>query len=614
MGKAYSSKGKGKGNEKGKGKGTVKRGVKSPRARVKKLTQQIIEFAKRRRLEDAKRVFKQIVEDEGLTPTLLTYSCMINAYVASGDMMGAERTFNDMQSAGIFANNVIYNTLFKGYCMAGNTSRSAALFDEMVKQNVKPDTNTVNAYLRGCLRAGDVDDAHAVFSKMTQQWDAEPDFFTYKRVVQILSRGLRLDAVKVINRKLRRMQKVHDGSFDSSGLLALLVWLELHMGLSAALLGEWLTSKRALQHVEEAGAAVAVAPEVHLLRNATDQSSASGDRGQHEFHRQMFQGEMERLREFLECKQVFMDDVADQEIPAPSLIRPFCRTFIFRAQTDLDRQDQAAESVVSRPTDKLAVELVRSLMRTFGLDVCVDHGLVSVASMESRFRKCLHDGRLCWQRVFKSKGIPLSELPVKLEICSGHGEWVVAQAKAESGIANWASLEIRLDRVHCTFSRMVFETVHNLCLLGGDAAQILPQYIMACTVDHIFVNFPEPPQTNMLYGAKSELHLLTKKFFKEMHQVLCTSGRITILSDEYKYCRLLARTVSALNHEKTTMFEPALGLRGRGRAKDCFEDIEGIRLYHGVPGKRSGHVVSSSSYFDRLWDTKERYFLVLVKR
>ena len=54
-------------------------------------------------------------------------------------------------------------------------------------------------------------------------------------------------------------------------------------------------------------------------------------------------------------------------------------------------------------------------------------------------------------------------------------------------------------------------------------------------------------------------------------------------------------------------------MRGKGKTKDDCEDIEGIRLYHGVPGKKSGHVVRSSSYFDQLWETKDRFFLVLAK-
>merc|ERR1711908_147932 len=142
-------------------------------------------------------------------------------------------------------------------------------------------------------------------------------------------------------------------------------------------------------------------------------------------------------------------------------------------------------------------------------------------------------------------------------------------------------------------SRMVFEAIHNLCILGGDAAQILPSHIPPNSVDHVFVNFPEPPQTNMQYGAESHLHLLTADFFKQIHRVLRPGGRLTILHDEYRYCCLLARTVATLNscsndlspsgvdkHGATGdgpgLYKAVLGLRGKGQSKHDCEDVEGI--------------------------------------
>ena len=34
-----------------------------------------------------------------------------------------------------------------------------------------------------------------------------------------------------------------------------------------------------------------------------------------------------------------------------------------------------------------------------------------------------------------------------------------------------------------------------------------------------------------------------------------------------------------------------------------FENIEGVRLYRGVPGEGTGHLVHEQSYFDRFWGT-----------
>lgn len=72
--------------------------------------------------------------------------------------------------------------------------------------------------------------------------------------------------------------------------------------------------------------------------------------------------------------------------------------------------------------------------------------------------------------------------------------------------------------------------------------------------------------------------------------MLRVGGRLTVLHDEYRYCCLLARTVATLNSaDGTALYESVLGLRGKGKTKKDSEDVDGIRLYHGIPGKKEGH-------------------------
>jgi pentatricopeptide repeat protein len=49
----------------------------------------------------------------------------------------------------------------------------------------------------------------------------------------------------------------------------------------------------------------------------------------------------------------------------------------------------------------------------------------------------------------------LLPLPLKLEICSGAGEWAVGRAKREEGHAMWVALELRVDRIYQGWCRMV---------------------------------------------------------------------------------------------------------------------------------------------------------------
>jgi hypothetical protein len=84
-------------------------------------------------------------------------------------------------------------------------------------------------------------------------------------------------------------------------------------------------------------------------------------------------------------------------------------------------------------------------------------------------------GQLRMGRVFGGPATTGARLPVKLEICSGGGEWAVTQAAADAGRAHWLTLELRHDRVHQTFLRAAFERVDNLCVLGGNAMEVLPR-------------------------------------------------------------------------------------------------------------------------------------------
>ena len=105
------------------------------------------------------------------------------------------------------------------------------------------------------------------------------------------------------------------------------------------------------------------------------------------------------------------------------------------------------------------------------------------------FQESVSSGFLCFDKIFETPSAS-NTLPLKLEICSGAGEWACAQATKDAGNANWATLELRHDRVYSTFSRAILGGVSNLCMLSGDAMTILPNRISTESVSALFVNHP----------------------------------------------------------------------------------------------------------------------------
>ena len=183
-------------------------------------------------------------------------------------------------------------------------------------------------------------------------------------------------------------------------------------------------------------------------------------------------------------------------------------------------------------------------------------------------------------------------LPVKLEICSGSGDWVVAHAAADMHTgpgqparARWLALELRCDRAHQTLSKSVaahwehcaqqplpqwagtgpspFGGLPNLAILSGDATKVLPRRLAPASIAALYVNHPEPPERTSGEGESQGAHLLTQAFFGEMHRVLADDGTLTIVTDNLPYGESLLRAVAKTAHEVLTKRRRGGGCSGR---------------------------------------------------
>lgn len=119
--------------------------------------------------------------------------------------------------------------------------------------------------------------------------------------------------------------------------------------------------------------------------------------------------------------------------------------------------------------------------------------------------------------------------PMKLEICSGNGEWATTQAEKDTH-SDWITVELRQDRVYETFIRTVYKDISNMIVLGGDANSLLT-LIPDASLDHIYVNHPEPPQQTGKVLQSEASHLLSGEFFHELVRILKPEGKITIVTD-----------------------------------------------------------------------------------
>ena len=214
-----------------------------------------------------------------------------------------------------------------------------------------------------------------------------------------------------------------------------------------------------------------------------------------------------------------------------------------------------------------------------------------------------------WQAVVKRR----PHLPVKLEIGSGTGEWVIAQAKRDVGKANWIALELRTDRAYSILNQQLMNlsigsgkggnskrqksdatmslTPHasdsqytamgitseqsNLAIFSGDADKIIGNHMSAQSLSNIYINHPEPPERTMMVDKQNQQqhaknnnvkanslvqgkHLLTSSFMQQLCRVLLPTGTVTIITDSLPYAKLLAEILSDIPPVGNHLFRSVL--------------------------------------------------------
>uniref|UniRef100_A0A7S1RIE9 tRNA (guanine(46)-N(7))-methyltransferase n=1 Tax=Alexandrium catenella TaxID=2925 RepID=A0A7S1RIE9_ALECA len=150
--------------------------------------------------------------------------------------------------------------------------------------------------------------------------------------------------------------------------------------------------------------------------------------------------------------------------------------------------------------------------------------------------------------------------PVNIEVCSGGGEWLCAQALRDPS-ACWVACEVRFDRAARCFQRLALRGLaapgSNAGLIVGDAHDALQSRLAPGSCAQLFVNHPEPPHQTDLEATRAaekesaggELpaaHLLTVPFLRDAcGSVLQPGGTLTICTDSVDYGRFLLDSVAS---------------------------------------------------------------------
>eukprot|EP00808_Paulinella_micropora_P014382 g59960.t1 len=543
-------------------------------------------LSQRKKLSEAKLLFAKMRARGEWND--VSYGVMLNAYVRCGYVEEASELLEEMEQEKIVQPNVIvFTTLSKGLCDSGRLAEAFALLDKMEKRRLRPNLRTYNTLLRGCVMSGDLNRARQAFARLRANTTVKPDVSTRDMMMTLLCQGLKLDdAISLLN------HPKYTGLGDTGGAL-------VAAAQAAAVLQKWKQAQQLLKKADK----------------ALQTQSATGDDGGSGGRRSKRTPEASRDR----SAAVFSEHRRTELQRTVSAIHAFVSSRHTRPPEDMEVLQHYGRllSFPSQPVTNdhekagqlLRQQLLDALRNNFGLDVLLENmgdGAAGRRWLEKRFKHIIspNKARLRLAHIFDN------QLPVKLEICAGRGEWALAQAMQDATRANWVTLELRKDRAYYTWAQALLAGVSNLCVLAGEALTVTRQHLKANAVQHVFINHPEPPQ--QVGGQASEArHLLTPDFFSAVHTVLAPGGHLSLVTDNLFYGRLLLRSFATQLAESFASVELSCALEA-----NVHQTLNGFVLYEGQPGPHIGHSIKASSYFDRLWvlDARiPRYFLFLRK-
>ena len=619
--------------------------------RVVEANKAMAQLANRKQLKEVREKFESLRNARLANDH--SYAIIINACVRCGDLKSAIVFYAAMIQAGCASIQGV-TAMIKGYSNLGDFERARNTFQNMQTMNpaVMPNVRTCNTFLRGCLMHGEIEFALELYNKMVSKdvWDIVPDASTVEYMVTLVCQGLKPHiALEIMQRAGLPSNTTTLQSVDPSLIVALCRAMAM-LGRTkdcSTLVDQALSCLSGSSTWQDEAGSNSIgnnkkqAPLQQTALSATGGRRAwkTGDASR-AFAAAKFaehrQGELRReatmIKDWLSSSQTGTseDNVKEEFDPAiaSDILAAFKRLISFPVNfgQNLSR-DETSSALAHALHSKFGVGEICSALESVASPSLSDvksEVNQSLSYLRSHFSRCVSvQNHLDFQRLFgndeeQESNSASNRRPLKLEICSGAGEWAAAQATKDKGTADWVTLELRHARVYQTFARMVFNGVRNMCVIGGDANLVVQHHIAPQTFDYVFINHPEPPQqtgnattSNTQNDDSAESaeanssqadHLLTAHFLGTLvARILAPRGLLCICSDNHWYAQMLCNILgsSPVCSTKFTSLTPK-----EARLK-LNEQISGVNLFLGVPGRSCGVPDSSgaSSYFDRMFQS-----------
>ncbi|KAH6564723.1 hypothetical protein BASA60_010167 [Batrachochytrium salamandrivorans] len=139
-----------------------------------------------KRPKEALAAFNHIGE-LGLTPDVVAYNHLLDAYSRVGDLDAAVAVFSQMQASDTPPDLVSYSTLINTCVEKRNINAAFKLYQDMKKQGLHPNQIVFTTLIKGCVKANDVARAWSTFNYMRTEISL-PDAVSFNLMIHVCSK------------------------------------------------------------------------------------------------------------------------------------------------------------------------------------------------------------------------------------------------------------------------------------------------------------------------------------------------------------------------------------------------------------------------------------------
>ncbi|GLJ08532.1 hypothetical protein SUGI_0090660 [Cryptomeria japonica] len=159
-------------------------------------TRLLVMLGKCRQYERAESLFKLMI-DEGLEPSIESYTALASAYSRSGLLQKAFSVLDQMKTFPQCQPDVYtYSILIKSSVEVSRFDYVDMLLSEMSENGIKPNTVTYNTIIDAYGKAGKFKDMEDVLSEMLENTDSKPDVWTMNATLRAFGNSSQIEMME----------------------------------------------------------------------------------------------------------------------------------------------------------------------------------------------------------------------------------------------------------------------------------------------------------------------------------------------------------------------------------------------------------------------------------